>query len=478
MQAISRRAMLGSGLALTASSALGQTPPVPSPAAPPPGGAPPPPRLRDGDVDLLLKTLAEAPTHGLPAAVFSPEAARAQLGADPEGGRAALRRLAIAYAEAQHGQRVPLARFDPNWGMKPQPYNALLDFDFAVAHDRVKPWVAAQPPPFARYRTLRDALVTYEGLAGERSWPSVPAGPNLAPGASGPRVAAVRARLAFEEDGLARRKGAGVLDPRLVAAVKRFQARHGIAPTGTVGAATLKAMNTTPAERAQQIRMNMERWRWLPRDRAPDRLEVNIAAAELDIYVGDQLAETMLAAAGRPTDQSPILNSEIGSIVFNPAWHVPKSIATKELIPKGRGYLASHGFTYVSDNPGAPLLQKPGPGNALGRIKFDFPNAYSVYLHDTPGQAAFSRTTRTVSHGCVRLQRPEDLAKRLLAADPAWPPERIEQVLAGDETTRARLPAPMPVFLLYWTAFDQGRQMAFRDDVYGWDAELQGLLAA
>ncbi len=477
MQAISRRAMVGAGLLLSARPALsaarvvGQAQP-PAPSLQPPG------RLRDGDADLLLKMLADAPTHGLPSETFSPDGVRVQLRSDPDGGREALRRLAIAYAEAQHGQRVPPSKFDPNWGMKPQPYNALLDFDFAVAHDRVKPWIAAQPPSFSRYRVLRDALVTYEGLAGGRAWPSVPAGPDLAPGATGPRVAAVRARLAFEEDGLTRGKGAGVLDPRLVAAVKRFQLRHGIAPTGTVGAATVRAMNVTPAERAQQIRMNMERWRWAPRDRAPDRLEVNIAAAELDVYVGDAVVDTMLAAAGRPTDQSPILNSEISSIVFNPAWHVPKSIASKELIPKGRGYLASHGFTYVSDNPGAPLLQKPGPHNALGRIKFDFPNAYSVYLHDTPGQAAFARATRTVSHGCVRLQRPEDLAKRLLAADPAWPPERIDQVLAGEETTRVKLPAPMPVFLLYWTAFDQGSQMAFRDDVYGWDAELQGLLNA
>lgn len=473
MQAISRRAMLGSGLALSASAAFAQTPPTSPPLAPVA-----PPRLRDADVDLLLRMLADAPTHGLPAETFSPESVRALLRSDNEAGHVELRRLAIAYAAAQHGQRVAPASFDPNWGMKPQPYNALLDFDFAVAHDRVKPWIAAQPPPFSRYRTLRDALVTYEGLAGERSWPQVPAGPDLPPGATHPRVAAVRARLAFEEAGLARKKGAATLDPVLAAAVKRFQVRHGVAPTGTVGAATLRAMNVTPAQRAAQIRLNMERWRWLPRDRAPDRLEVNIAAAELDIYSGDQIVETMLAAAGRPTDQSPILASEIGSIVFNPAWHVPKSIANKELIPKGRGYLASHGFTYVSDNPGAPLLQKPGPHNALGRIKFDFPNPYSVYLHDTPGQAAFSRTTRTVSHGCVRLQRPEDLAKRLLAQNAEWPPERIDQVLAGEETTRARLAAPMPVLLLYWTAFDQGPQMAFREDVYGWDARLQELLAA
>ena len=314
--------MLGAGLAL---SALGRPRPPGSPPAPtPPLAPPPPPRLRDGDVDLLLKMLAEAPTHGLPrrdvlarsrcAPSFAPTATAA--GTRCDGSPSPTPR-------AQHGQRVPLAKFDPNWGMKPQPYNALLDFDFAVAYDRVQPWIAAQPPPFARYRTLRDALVTYEGLAGERSWPGVPPGPDLPPGATNPRVAAVRARLAFEEDGLARKKGASTLDPRLVAAVSRFQARHGIAPTGTVGAATLKAMNVTPAQRAEQIRMNMERWRWLPRDRAPDRLEVNIAAAELDIYVGDAIVETMLAAAGRPTDQSPILAPRSGRSSSTPPGTCP-----------------------------------------------------------------------------------------------------------------------------------------------------------
>ena len=186
----------------------------------------------------------------------------------------------------------------------------------------------------------------------------------------------------------------------------------------------------------------------------------------------------MLAAAGRPTDQTPMLTSTIHSIVLNPPWRVPNSIAEKELLPKGAAYLARNGFTVLPPGQGVRLIQKAGPGAALGQVKFDFSNSYGVYLHDTPSRAAFDRASRAVSHGCVRLQRPFALAKRLLASNPEWTPEHVDEVLDSDETIRAQLTTPMPVMLFYWTAFQDGSQIAFRDDVYGWDAKLLGLLAA
>jgi murein L,D-transpeptidase YcbB/YkuD len=167
-----------------------------------------------------------------------------------------------------------------------------------------------------------------------------------------------------------------------------------------------------------------------------------------------------------------MLVSAIETIQFNPAWHVPPGIARKEIFPKGRGYLARGGFTVRAGR----LVQRPGPHNALGRVKFEFPNPFSVYLHDTPSRSAFASNHRSVSHGCVRLEKALDLARRLL---PDWPPERMDRTLASQATTTVRLAHPVPVGLYYLTAFpDQDGSVSFRDDIYGWDEELLRLLDA
>jgi murein L,D-transpeptidase YcbB/YkuD len=172
-----------------------------------------------------------------------------------------------------------------------------------------------------------------------------------------------------------------------------------------------------------------------------------------------------------------MLMSQIESIVFNPAWHVPDSIARKEIWPKvrrNRGYLARENMMVVRDDAGGTrIVQRPGPKNSLGQIKFDFPNRYGVYLHDTPVRATFSRASRLASHGCVRLEHPQELAKLLLRDDPSWTDERIDETVASDDTTRARLPHAIPVLIFYWTAFaDPGAPAAFRPDPYGWDETL------
>jgi murein L,D-transpeptidase YcbB/YkuD len=186
--------------------------------------------------------------------------------------------------------------------------------------------------------------------------------------------------------------------------------------------------------------------------------------------------------AGRPKDETPMLQSQIESIVFNPAWHVPDSIARKEIWPKvhrNPGYLARENMMVVkTDDGGARLVQRPGPKNSLGQIKFDFPNPYGVYLHDTPVRATFSRSSRMASHGCVRLEHPQELAKLLLSGDPQWDDAHIDETIAGEDTVRARLPHSVPVFIFYWTAFaDPGGPASFRSDPYGWDDLLISRLA-
>jgi murein L,D-transpeptidase YcbB/YkuD len=260
-------------------------------------------------------------------------------------------------------------------------------------------------------------------------------------------------------------------DPALTQAVMRAQGRYGLHPTGIVDADTRAALNVPAAARMGQIRANLERLRWMPRQTGPDRIEVNTAAGLVDVYRGGENVMHMLAASGKPGDESPILASAVERVVLNPTWNVPDGIAEKELLPKGGDYLARNGFTQ-GEGEGARLVQQPGPQNALGRVKFLFDNRYSVYLHDTPAKAAFAREQRSVSHGCVRLERALDLAQLLLSTEPGWSPERINQVLASGETTEVKLSKPVPVVLLYQTAFSAGGAIAFRQDVYGWDPDV------
>lgn len=469
-------AMLGM-LALAPMAAATAQPPVALPGVLVPSTAPAP-ALRADQADLLLKMLADAPSHGFRADEFTAAGLSDRLRSGDAAARDELRRLALAYSRAQHGQRLSPDQFDGMWGLKPQPYDAAADFDQALRSDKLAAWIAVQPPPFARYRTLRDGLAIYMRLAAQGGWRAVPAGPELNLGESGPRVRALRARLSYEDGLLAKTPLDAPFDAQLKASLAHFQSRHGLLDDGVTGARTIAMLNVPAKARADQIRMNMERWRWVPRAWPVDRLEVNIAAATLDVFQEGKATDHMLAAAGRPSDQTPMLTSTIHSIVLNPPWRVPNSIADKELLPKGAAYLARNGFTILPPGQGVKLIQRPGPQAALGQVKFDFANPYSVYLHDTPSRAAFGRASRSVSHGCVRLERPFALAKRLLASSPEWPPEHVDEVLDSRETTRAQLATPYAVMLLYWTAFPDGSQLAFRDDVYGWDAKLMGLLAA
>jgi len=255
--------------------------------------------------------------------------------------------------------------------------------------------------------------------------------------------------------------------------VQRAQARYGQKPNGVVDNDLIEQLNVPVEGRLAQIAANLERLRWAPRRVDPDRIEVNTASGVVDVYQGGRNTLHMLAAAGKPGDESPILVSRVETVVLNPTWNVPDNIAENELRPKGEAYLQRLGFVETSDEGGARLVQRPGPENALGQVKFLFKNKYSVYLHDTPARAAFGREQRQVSHGCVRLARALDLAQLLLTAQAGWSPDRLAETLASGETTEVKLPRPVQVMLSYMTAFAQADgRIAFRPDVYGWDNEV------
>ena len=250
------------------------------------------------------------------------------------------------------------------------------------------------------------------------------------------------------------------------------------APLYRTMAATYAQLLTAPqtpqsAALATALRASLERLRWLPRDEPPTRIDINIASATLIYVVDGQPRLTMRTASGKPGDETPTLTSKIDNIVLHPPWNVPSGIAKDELLPKGREYLESHRFL-VKDDGG--LQQAPGPDSALGLVKFDFPNPYAVYLHDTPSKGAFDKDQRAVSHGCVRLERAMDLANLLLQSEAGWSAQRIQDVVAGGETTTVTLRRPVPVRLLYLTAVPQNGAIVSVPDIYGWDPQLLALL--
>lgn len=471
----------------TAPNSTGQntTGPAAAPAIPAPPRIPAQPLRRD-QVSVIMATLKGAETHGFRPGEFYPsnlESLLASSDASQRGqGDALLRVSMIRYARAQHGLRI--TNWPKNWAsMKPAAYDAENDFNLAVQQDRVAQWIDSLAPPFDRYRLLRTALVKYKDIVAAGGWPAIDPGPELKLGATGPRVVQLRQRLQTEEPSLNLDTTSDTFDEALADALKFYQRRNGFETTGTVGRLTLEALNVPAQSRVLQIIANMERWRWEPRLWPATRIEVNIAAAEMTLFEENALTLEMRAAPGRPDDQTPLLYSEINSIVLNPPWNVPQGIMQKEYLPKEAahpGYLAAHGFRFI-DTPdgGRRLQQKSGAKSALGQIKFDFPNNFAVYLHDTPTRKAFGQDSRNVSHGCVRLERPFDLATKLFAGMDNWNPDHVQDVVQDGKTTRVSLDRTMPVFLMYWTVYpDVKGRMDFRNDVYDWDSQLLRLIDA
>jgi murein L,D-transpeptidase YcbB/YkuD len=434
--------------------------------------AAPTPALRGDQVELLLQALAGAPSHGfLPAAFPVQDVAAGSRSGDATAQRTLFDR-ASAYAGALHGHAIALRQWPMEWDIRPAPYDGPGELAQALQQDGLKDWLAALPPPSPAYQGLRGAYQGYLKAMVRGGWqPLDPSGP----------PDALRQRLALEDPALAQAPQDASSPGAPADAVQRAQARYGLKPTGQPDADLIGALNVPAPARAAQIRANLERLRWLPRTPPDTRIEVNTAAAILDYFENGSPAMSMLAAAGKPGDDTPMLISKIDTIELNPPWKVPDDIAEKELFPKARrhpGYFAREGFVVHPPGQSGELMQKPGSKNALGQVKFEFPNPFQVYLHDTPARSAFESAHRSISHGCVRLERALDLAVRLLSGDADWPPDRLSEALASRDTAFIKLARPVPVGLYYFTAFPSDGQTAFRDDVYGWDEQLLRLLDA
>lgn len=416
-----------------------------------------------------------------------------------------LTRRAMAYALDLHRGRVDPVRLDVGIDAAGKRLDLpLLAESLALASDPARVLDALEPP-FGGYRRLRAALAT---LLAQASRPEVvvpaPAVRVLEPGEADASVPLLRARLLqlgdlVAADSLVEVGAEARYDPALAAALRRFQARHGLAVDGRLGANTLAALNVPLARRLDQVRYAMERWRWVPSGFPEPPIVVNIPEFHLRA-VGDdgQLALQMPVVVGRAfRTRTPVFAGELRTVVFRPSWIVPLSILRDEVLPqalKDPGYLARQGFEIVGVADQAltaervaelrrgqwVLRQKPGPKNALGRVKFVFPNGHAVYLHDTPSQGAFARARRDLSHGCVRVQDPEALANWVLRKQPEWTAERIHEALNGEaEDWAVTLSSPIPVYLVYVTAVAPGDgAMHYFEDIYGHDALLQAALDA
>lgn len=338
----------------------------------------------------------------------------------------------------------------------------------ALYNGRVAAAIASAAPQHEQYQRLRDALAA---LRRTRDWIPVPPGRALAPGRADARVPRLRERLGLAPD--------GGYDAALEEAVRVFQQEHGLDEDGIAGARTIEELNVPRARRLDQLLVNLERWRWMPDTLGNYYVIVNIAGFSLELVDGDEARLTMRTVVGKPFTKTPFFTASIERVILNPSWRVPDSIAYGELWPKqrrDRGYFAREHMVVE----GGRIRQLPGDWNSLGRIKFDLPNAHGVYLHDTPSRALFSSAARAFSHGCIRLQRPLDLAVELLRPVAGADRAAIEARIATGREQAIALANKVPVYVLYWTVVvrDDGRVVYLRDVYERDDVALRALRAA
>jgi murein L,D-transpeptidase YcbB/YkuD len=310
-------------------------------------------------------------------------------------------------------------------------------------------------------------------------------------------VRALAQRLAASRDyeGTIPPDGAAAYDESLQEAVKRFQRRHGLDDGGIVTPAVAAELNVPIEGRIQALELNLERWRWLPRDTGPRHILVNVPEMRLEVREKGQVPLAMRVIVGKRDTPTPIFNDTMTHLVFSPYWNVPPGIAEEETMPaflSDPEFLARNNMEVV-DSSGKPIdpesidsmdptsfrfRQRPGSENALGLVKFMFPNKFDVYLHDTPTDSLFGRAGRLFSHGCVRVEKPEELAAYVLRDQPEWTPERIREAMHAGEERTVTLREPIPVFIGYWTArVTPDGLVQFRKDVYGIDARQSAMVA-
>jgi murein L,D-transpeptidase YcbB/YkuD len=459
---------------------------------------------RDGIEDrarTVIAAVADAHTDALRAGAYPLEELRGALQA-MDGRRPTAEQLAnvdvmlttvyVAYAEDMLTGQLDPRQVSQSWHIDPMQ----TDVDSAVARAlreaRFDQAFAAMRPQNEDYALLRRELERYRGIVANGGWNTVPEGPSLKPRERAPvtRLQALEARLSAEglmdeatpaQPAAAPAPGqataqqrAQVYDERLAGAVARFQARHNIVVDSILGAETVASLNKSADFRLAQIATNMERHRWLPRTLGQRYILVNVPAFRLHAYDAGQEALTMRVVVGSEMDEraTPSFADSMSFIVFRPYWNVPDHIAEKEIYPKAAsdpGYFERRRYEHAMDGNRRYVRQKPGDDNSLGLVKFMFPNDFMIYLHDTPEKALFQQDVRAASHGCIRLEKPDELARFVLG----WDEARVRQAMeSGADDQRVNLDQKIPVYIAYFTAYQDEGRLYFGNDVYARDDSI------
>lgn len=379
------------------------------------------------------------------------------------------------FASRRHRDLVPVIA---KAAMMSQPGNALFQL----------------LPQGEGYARLVERLAQLRDIRDRGGWPSVAEGSTLREGERGPRVAEMARRL--EMSGYYEGDADEEFNAELAAAVARFQSLHGLADDAVVGRATLRTLNEPVQARIEKIIVNLERWRWLPEDLGERHIIVNIAGFNMDVVEQGETSLSMRVVVGRPYRRTPVFSGNMTYLVLNPSWEVPNNIAVRDKLPLIKAdstYLAGQGYSLLQGwgadervvDPASVdwdsitarnfryrLRQRPGELNALGRVKFMFPNVHSVYLHDTPSRELFAQASRTFSSGCIRLEQPLELAELLLSGNDNWRRPNIDRTVQGGKETVVKLRQAIPVHLLYWTAWADADAIQFRDDIYERDVRV------
>ena len=367
-------------------------------------------------------------------------------------------------------KRKEMERFIP---LKKQDVLQLSDSILNKKHKDDKYFEETNPA----YSALKDQLDKYVDIAKKGGWPQVSMmKKRLKKGIKALEIVTIKRRLHITGD-LPGIDSSSIFNDTLVTAIKNFQQRHGYTPSGTISDSLIKEMNVPVVKRIQQIIMNMERMRWMAARQDGNLIVVNIPEFVLHVYEGNKKAFDMDVVVGKEGHNTMMFNGDLNQVVFCPNWNVPQSIVEKEILPeveKDKNYLEKQNMEITGEEDGMPVIrQLPGEKNALGKVKFLFPNSFNIYFHDTPAKGLFEKDKRAYSHGCIRLKEPEKMANYVLRDQPEWTPQKIDEAMNAGTEKFVKVKDPIPVLITYYTAWvDENGQLNFRDDIYGHDSDL------